>query len=192
MMDAIAPTGLSLWLIPSQPCKSQIQTIINDVADAERSPKFEPHMTVVSVECPNAVPPLDACLSPILRNFERLRLGFKELFIGTDYFVSVAIALSPSGPLLEFRREIVEAVTRELGVPVPEKPFFPHISLHYGDIAAEDRERIASHIRTKGVESGNWAGLKIGGVVSNLPDELWVVKTEGPVESWEVLEMIQF
>ncbi|KAG8760722.1 hypothetical protein FRC14_002218 [Serendipita sp. 396] len=183
--------GLSLWLIPSQPLKSQIQTIINEVADAERAPKFEPHMTVVSIPCPSAIPPLQSSLMPVLTRFESLRLAFKSLFVGTSYFISVALLLHPTPALVEFQRDIVRALSQELGGEPSDKPFLPHISLYYGNISSEDRERIASAIRDKGLLD-NDAGLTIGGVSSNLPDELWVVKTEGPVESWEVIEMIQF
>ncbi|KAG8835366.1 hypothetical protein FRC17_003849 [Serendipita sp. 399] len=185
--------GLSLWLIPSQPLKSQIQTIINEVADAEKAPKFEPHMTVVTIPCPSAIPPLQSSLMPVLTRFENLRLTFKSLFVGTSYFVSVALLLQPTAALVEFQKDIVNALSQELGIDSPDRPFLPHISLYYGDISPEDRERIASAIRARGVlDNETDAGLSIGGVNSNLPDELWVVKTEGPVESWEVIEMIQF
>jgi 2'-5' RNA ligase len=172
--------------MPKQPLRSKLREIIDNVADSEKSPKFEPHMTIISLHPPDPMPNLIDTLTPILHKYKDLTLQFNSLFIGSSYFVSVALSLRKEVNLLAFQREVLVALPTK---PIPPNNFSPHISLFYGDTSVEERERIASFIRSKGVDSDD-SGASVDGNVDCHPEEIWVVETVGRTEDWKVVEII--
>lgn len=169
--------------------RSDLRSIINEVANDESSPNFEPHITIVSVALPAKIPTLDD-LSSVLKGYSKLDLNFKSIFVGSSYFMSVALLLEPTLDLLEFQKDVCLTFFDAIGVENPGKPFIPHISLFYGDRTQEERERIASFIRSKWVTTENDNGVSIKGRSGCFSHEMWVVKTEGSVRHWEVLAKI--
>lgn len=170
--------------------RSRLQAIIDDVSNANESPKFVPHMTIVSIPSPGEIPSLKEPFSEALRQNEGLELKFKSLFIGSSYFISVALSLDQTPPLLKFQKDISAAFHATVGVQDLERPFFPHISLFYGERSREEREGIASSIVEKEVKSDSNDSVKVDGVNGCTPSEIWVMKTDGKVEDWEILETI--
>jgi Cyclic phosphodiesterase-like protein len=175
--------------MPKEPLRSKLREIIDNVADSEKSPKFEPHMTIISLHSPEPMPKLTDTLAPILHKYKDLTLQFNSLFIGSSYFVSVALSLRKEALLLAFQGDVLAALPTVTGKPIPPNDFFPHISLFYGDTSVEERERIASFIRSRGVDSDD-SGATVDGLLDCLPEEIWVVETVGSTEDWKVVEII--
>lgn len=100
------------------------------------------------------------------------------------------MSLQNTSSLSAFQREVCDALRNATGTKTPQKDFFPHISLYYGEIPTKERHRIASSIRAKGVSSDE-DGTSIDGKGDCLPAEIWMVKTEGKVEDWKVLDVIK-
>lgn len=176
--------------MPNDPLRTKLRGIINDVAEAETSPKFEPHMTIISIPFPSSTPELSGALTPILQKYKNLKLQFKSLFVGSSYFISLVISLQKTPSLSAFQQEVVQCLHSALGIDIPPKEFFPHISLYYGETSTEERDRIASSIRANGVSSDE-DGLAVNGAAESLPNEIWVVQTEGSVRDWKVLEIVK-
>ena len=170
--------------------RSKLRTIIYDVAEVEESPKFEPHMTIISIDPPETMPKLSDTLAPIVQRYKDLNLQFDPLFIGSSYFISVALLLRKEPSLLAFQQEILDALPSVTGKSIPPQKYFPHISLYYGDSSAEERERIASFIRSKGVASDH-TETTVDGASGCIPEEIWVVETVGKADDWKVVEVIK-
>lgn len=106
-----------------------------------------------------------------------------------------------------------------MGIDEPKSPAFPHLSLYYideKDAEKGERERMFGEMVRSGVvqnlsaEEGQGQGKEGEGVVLDCgvgtvpePDqnammrldgiagsEIWIVKCEGPVEGWEVMDKI--
>ncbi|PVF98858.1 LigT-like protein, partial [Serendipita vermifera] len=186
--------GLSLWLIPPEPLQSVLESMIKAVSKMEGSPSFKPHMTIATFPVPSDIPPIEPILAPLRNEWAGLKPRFQSLHIGSSYFVSVALALQPTDQLKEFQERIRQELSFKLNLQAPDKPFFPHISLFYGDVSMEKRKNVETAIRglagPRLVEYGD--SIMIDDYDHFIPDEIWVVKTEGRAEEWEVLEKFPF
>jgi hypothetical protein len=191
IISSLVLPGLSLWLMPKEPLRSKLREIIENVAESETSPKFEPHMTIISLHSPGSIPKLADTLAPIMQKYKDLTLHPNLLFIGSSYFVSVALSLRKEALLLAFQREVLDALPAVTGETIPPNDFFPHISLFYGETSTEERERIASFVRSKGVASDE-SGASVDGITETIPGEIWVVETVGKTEDWKVVEIISW
>lgn len=103
-----------------------------------------------------------------------------------------------------------------MGIDEPKSPAFPHLSLYYideKDAEKGERERMYGEMVRSGVvqnlsteeeeegEEGVVLDCGVGTVPEPDPDamvrldgivgsEIWIVKCEGPVEGWEVMDKI--
>jgi 2'-5' RNA ligase len=168
--------------------------MIKAVSKMENSPSFIPHITIVSFPLPTDIRPIEPVLATLRNEFVDLKPRFQSLHIGSSYFVSVALALQQTDQLMRFHERIRAELSSDLGLKAPDKPFFPHISLFYGEVSMEKRRNIATSIRgvagARLIEQGD--SIMIDDYDHFIPDEVWVVKAEGRVEEWEVLERFPF
>ncbi|KAH8117184.1 LigT-like protein [Phellopilus nigrolimitatus] len=141
-----------------------------------------------------------------------LRITFTALVASDHFFRSVLldVALTPS--LTSLRVGVQRAVEHLLGTSVDARsPRFPHVSLFYvPDAHAEERERIRDTLWTTCGVQGSEAGSDTeseaialavsGGLNSSRKNgplltgfeasEIWIVRCDGPVEGWEVLDKV--
>lgn len=148
-------------------------------------------MTITSVPfISDAIPTFSESMKKIIEEHKELRLAFKyPLFIGSSYFVSVVLGLQPNEPLLKFQKDVLSVVSEKLGLSISGTVFFPHVSLYYGE---GDRNKIATSISQEATITEDTEKLILDGTRELKPSEIWVVKCEGPVEEWGVLEKIEF
>lgn len=168
------------------------------IVRATSYPKFCPHITLASL--PAALEnDLEAIRALIPTRDIPLKCGFASVDVGNTYFRSVYVAVNPSGDIVDLHNRVHE----NLGEG-PRTPAFPHLSLVYiaDEDAEEEGERIAYYdlLKQKGIigektegegrVSLNCAfdGEGFGWIDSIDASEVWVVKCEGPVEGWQVLE----
>ncbi|KAH9483939.1 2',3'-cyclic-nucleotide 3'-phosphodiesterase [Psilocybe cubensis] len=163
-------------------------------------PKFYPHITLASLpqsleteldKIAGSIPTFDA--------HAPLRCYFDQVKIGDHYFRSVYVAIKPTREILS----LYEEVHQRLGLE-PRCPAFPHMSLCYIDDADAingERDRFYDELRTSAVigfktEEPEAVQLNCGSEGTNnwvdnfKAHEVWAVRCEGPVESWEVLHKI--
>jgi len=109
--------------------------------------------------------------------------------------VYLAVNLSPE--LFTLHQEVHAALRID-----PKTPAYPHLSLCYvTDKDAEKglRRQFAESLRVKEESDGIALGVDgerdesedIDGMAGFRADEIWVVRCEGPVETWEVLDIIK-
>ncbi|KAI0361867.1 hypothetical protein OH77DRAFT_1416045 [Trametes cingulata] len=196
--------GISLWLVPRASQAAKIKyTMRVKPSSPPRSPAsfppFDPHVTLASH--PSDASALRAALPTGQR---AIPVRFKSLEVGDKYFMSVFVAVhSPPGSPLETLRDHLREKLGEQAVPP-----VAHLSLYYIDDAdKEERERTAETLRSelRVLESGQGEerSVRLACVDDDVEgeqepeilegfdgEEIWVVKCEGPVPEWEVLEKI--
>jgi 2'-5' RNA ligase len=174
--------GLSVWLIPSPSEFDQLQPVLDDLAKHANGPAFQPHVTLVSVlsSTPLPFPPL------YLDRFPPMTLHFLNVETGKTYFQSVLISIGLS-PELE---NLHDSVRQSLEKPLPSgASYFPHLSLFYGG-EQELKESLVRRLyeQRTAVPTEGKSGVKVAGLSEIHVEEIWLLRTEGPPEQWEVLE----
>ncbi|TFY71372.1 hypothetical protein EVG20_g1636 [Dentipellis fragilis] len=165
-------------------------------------PTFHPHITLASLPASIDLLVLREAI-PISHSV--LPVRFAAVAAGNHYFRSVYVAIQPSTDLATLHGLVHEALDVE-----PRTPLFPHMSLYYIDDkdeqAFDERKRALADLVSRGVvlddEQGGVAldcvagdpnvdpqvaGTKLNGFIGS---EIWIVKCEGAVEEWEVLDKI--
>ncbi|KAI0780425.1 2',3'-cyclic-nucleotide 3'-phosphodiesterase [Trametes elegans] len=195
--------GISLWLVPRPTQAAQIAHAMRLKPPSTRSPAsfppFPPHVTLASASSAAAL------RAAVPASQRAIPARFRSLEVGEKYFTSVYVAVhsAPGSPLEDLRTALEQAE----GVSVPP---VAHLSLYYIDDAdREERARTAETLRRelRVLESGTDEdrSLRLACVDENADDtsrepdilegfdgeEIWVVRCEGPVPEWEVLERIK-
>ena len=161
-------------------------------------PKVYPHITLAYL--PAAMENnLEAIRALIPTRDTPLQCGFASVDVGNTYFRSVYIAVCPSVEIMDLHKRVHENLGEE-----PKTPAFPHLSLVYiADEDATEGERMVHYdlLKQKGIigekstEGEDRVSLNCaydgeghGWMDFIDASEVWVVKCEGPVEGWQVLE----
>lgn len=167
-------------------------------------PTFEPHITIASF--PSCIP-LQRLRDGISQHKSvhasdtGLDVAFAALSVGGAFFRSVLIDIVPTPALRSIREQIAEKAGPDHEA---RSPRYPHLSLFYvPDEHAEDRGRIREALWEDcgGVllAEGGSVGFDLlesesGGRRRRLEGframEVWIVRCQGPVEGWTVLEKI--
>ncbi|KAG6844930.1 hypothetical protein H0H87_002414 [Tephrocybe sp. NHM501043] len=205
--------GTSLWLVSSEEDAEKLKMIMRDTRQSERPnlpasyPNFYPHITLLSFPpASTAATPegIRAAIEPLLKQTRDLPIKFQSVDIGTHFFRSVYITITPSPSLLSLHKD----VHAQLGIE-PRTPLFPHLSLCYiddQDASGGEREKFLQELREEGkiryntFEGGESVSLRCGngeyGHIQALwlggfeAKEVWVAKCDGPVENWKILDKI--
>ncbi|KDQ11708.1 hypothetical protein BOTBODRAFT_189691 [Botryobasidium botryosum FD-172 SS1] len=169
--------GISLWLVPPAEERDKLRSVISTISSKHSSPTFEPHITLVTL-------PSDANAAiPNFDNLSSFEITFQPVAAGQTFFQSVLIPIPASPELLDLRVSACDALK------VPFQPYFPHLSLYYGDVSDEERETIIKELHADGTaQIGTDGNASVAGIQGFRVHELWVVKCEGKPEEWEVLE----
>ncbi|KAH9900876.1 hypothetical protein C8Q73DRAFT_637494 [Cubamyces lactineus] len=203
--------GISLWLVPRPSQADKIAPIMRlkpttPLKSPSSFPAFHPHVTLASspdgAAVRAAIPPNQG---PIPVRFASLDVGEGKYFMSV--FITVHTAGAQGAPL--------EAVRMHLRARLGDKGAIPpvaHMSLYYIDEAdREERARMVERLRSElrvlesrgpdgesviklacvdeGSEEGE--GEKEPVILDGFDgEEIWVVRCDGPVSAWEVMEKI--
>ncbi|KAH9950249.1 hypothetical protein B0H21DRAFT_819381 [Amylocystis lapponica] len=156
-------------------------------------PPFAPHLTLASAPASAAPAALAAAVPADTR---AVPVRFAALEAGHTYFMSVYVAAQHTPALAALRSHLARALGERAVPPVP------HLSLHYVDDAdAALRARAKADLEDAGRVRGGGAGVALDCAAEAGADgadvlegfdgeEIWVVRCEGPVPSWEVLQKV--
>ncbi|TNY22588.1 2',3'-cyclic-nucleotide 3'-phosphodiesterase [Rhodotorula diobovata] len=206
-------TGLALWLTPSSPTtSSDLGSLISTLSSKHGTPRFDPHVTLLSGIPSHSSADLPALLASLRTALDHWReqqkqqqphsapLRLKFTALGSkaserNYFQYLFAAVSSSNDALLALR----AATREALLPADARSqkddYFPHLSLMYG----EDDERksaggIMAGLQSEGGEVRLGEGEREGTTTCEVAGhegievkevQLW--RCEGPPEEWECL-----
>lgn len=163
----------SLWLRPFGDIAFSIQQRINKLSEKYQTPSFEPHVTLLSGirYGETELIQLTETLAGALKPFDLLltKAGYRDKF-----YQSLFVHIKKSKELMN----AYETALQLFGYEADEE-FIPHLSLLYGDLSREEKERILSvmgrefHIRFQ-VHS------------------LLLVNTEGKPADWKKIHLAEF
>ena len=161
--------GYALWLTPQEPMFSLLAGEISRLSQAYSTPRFDPHVTLLSgITAPeeDAVA-RSASLAGRLKPF-RIELG--EIDYLDEYFRCLFVSVIPTGPILKARRAACEAFEVR-----DNPPYAPHLSLVYGKLGIETKKGIAARL-------GSLPGqeFEVRGLV--------LYRVRGALREWKCLE----
>ncbi|KAG1756376.1 2',3'-cyclic-nucleotide 3'-phosphodiesterase [Suillus paluster] len=194
--------GLSLWLVPNAAQLQLIQGVLPKQPEtrpvsAASYPNIIPHITLAS----SGKATQDTIITALPSPLRPIPVEFRKLEVGDHYFRSVFISVKKTTELVALHEHIMAALERDGASP--SAPAFPHMSISY--IADEDgdteRKKAADELRAVTVVEGSETG-GAGTVVLRCGDseegrvwlsgfegmEVWIVRCEGPVQHWQVLQ----
>jgi 2'-5' RNA ligase len=163
----------SLWLRPFGDIAFSIQQRINKLSDKFGTPKFEPHVTLISGlrHGETELVQLTKTLAGSLKPFDILltNAGYRN-----KYYQSLYVHVKKNEALMNAYQTALHLFDIE-----ESEEFIPHLSLLYGDLSQQEKERILSvmgrefHIRFE-VHS------------------LLLVKTGGLPSEWKKIHLAEF
>ncbi|MCJ1480947.1 2',3'-cyclic nucleotide 3'-phosphodiesterase [Schaereria dolodes] len=179
---------LSLWLTPppTSLIYSQLSSLIEYLRTVHpsliTSPIFKPHVTL-AFQIPSDNKDLSVLSIP-----KDLSSSIKCLMFGNTYTKKIYFSMKSSPGLEESAHEArmkLNGLGEEDAKRAMQSDFDPHTSLVYNEVELNDEIRSVVHdaVLKRAQDFGyrDWEGLSWKG------GQLILVKTEGPVEEWEVL-----
>ena len=166
-MKGPTAAGVSIWLVPTGEVYERFDALISSLSRRCGTPPFEPHVTLLGgLSGPEAAvlsraEQLSGSLAPL--EIRPTTAGHRD-----EYFRCLFVQAEPTPALVAAHARAAELFERR------EEPFFPHLSLIYGDLAAEEKERILDEVGRDLATA-----FDVG--------ELHAVRTEGEVRSWRRL-----
>lgn len=166
----------------------------SDRIDATSYPMFYPHITLAAQLPTTMENDPDVLRSLIPLQDAPLTCSFASIDIGDAYFRSVYVAIKPTFQLLDLHEKVHENLEIETRTPI-----FPHLSLVYIADADGAKERIKYYDLLQKGRKLKFNTREDAGVSLNFGSEgeedwvdrfdateVWAVKCDGPIESWEV------
>lgn len=132
--------GYSIWLIPTDEIYQKLAEIISQLSDKYSAPNFEPHLTLIGDlrGSEEEIISKTSKLADLLKPFE---IKLKKADYLDEYFRCLFIRA-------EKTRELIQAsdVAREIFNRKSDPDYMPHLSLMYGDINPEIKEKILANL----------------------------------------------
>ncbi|KAJ3013627.1 UNVERIFIED_CONTAM: hypothetical protein HDU68_000619 [Siphonaria sp. JEL0065] len=177
MAETVA--GLSLWI--SSPKGSDLDQKLNAIVEHFSkklgTPKWSPHITLLG----SIVATPEEAVSKIqdaVKHRGPLKITLTDIVTKNLYFQCVMAKAEESQPLLS-----LNAFLRTVYPPHQNEPYWPHLSLVYGDLDAETRNSVVEEIKA----NKDWD--IVGSVINVHVIEVW--NTEGPVDGWKLVGQVQ-
>lgn len=130
----------SLWLTPPSPVYERFVRLIVTLSRRLGTPRFAPHLTLAGVV---AGPEADvvARARALGERLAPVRVHLRDVGCGDSYFRSLFVHAERTAALLAAHR----LAARTLGTD-PDDDFMPHLSLVYGDLRRDEKERLIAEI----------------------------------------------
>lgn len=166
--------GYALWLIPDEENLASIQNKIVQLSSRCSTPEFPAHITLLSGLKGNE-DNLKTSTEDLARTIDPFTITITRAGYRETYFRNLFIYVELIEELKNLREQAFSMFEHE---ELKEKTFMPHVSLLYGHLATEEKERILMDI---GHEFNMDCTI----------ESLQLIKTEGRVEDWEQVHTVQ-
>jgi hypothetical protein len=166
--------GVSLWLMPEGEVRDRLSARIASLSAGLGTAPFPPHVTLLSgVEgLPDGE--VRAVVRALAAGLRPLSVRLVDVEGRDEPFRCLFARASADPPLVSAHAAAARAFGR-----APDPAFFPHLSLVYGALGAEAKERLAAELRSE-----------TAGVFEAARVHVW--GTEGPVRAWREIGSIAF
>jgi len=156
-----------LWLMPQKEMYDEFQKIIQNLSETYGTPAFEAHVTVVSGLSGNE-DHLVKKIDTFARGKHSLSVTMKDIYYTHGFFTVLFLNIQNTPKIDQLNTQ-----AREHLKPFGQGPYHPHLSLLYGDITSQEKERII-------------ANLTLLPRIITL-DKLKLVKGHSDVTQWQVI-----
>jgi 2'-5' RNA ligase len=131
--------GYALWLTPVEPTFSRLDGEISRLSREHATPRFEPHVTLLSrILLPEEKAlAKSASLAGMLKP-TRIRLG--DIGYLDEYFRCLFVAVVPVDSIIQARQAACQVFGHR------NTAYTPHVSLVYGKLPAAAKKRIAARL----------------------------------------------
>lgn len=164
----------SLWFMPSGELYDKFSGIIKDLSSKYGSPPFEPHVTLLGDVTLSRDETL-AKAQQIASSTNSFTINLTSVDYLDSFFQCFFIRAEKTEPLLEVQRKAREM----LGLPQAE--YMPHLSLMYGDLPPETKEKIRDEIGRE---------FNVNLDINSL--HVYVSSKNVPIKEWRRVKEIQF
>lgn len=167
----------SIWLVPPQPHRDRLQSLINTFCELTNTPKFVPHITLLG-DIPHSAEKIQRRISTEISHWQDVHISMEAIAQGDKYFMSLYILVLLNTELQKMRQSchnlFVDTVIPDI--------FTPHISLAYGPICKRTKEKFAHAIQEYLLP------------LSFIIDRVQIVQSSNdtPIESWQQVREIPF
>jgi len=161
--------GYALWLVPAEPAFGLLSRYIARFSRKLSTPQFDPHITLLGgITLPEEETlARSAALAANLTSFQIELDGISCL---DEYFRCVFVGVIPDVSILKAHQ-----VARGIFDMDDEQPYMPHISLVYGKLPQETKERIVAEL----------ASMTVGRFEVR---RLAVWRVSGPAHEWTCIK----
>lgn len=132
-----AGKGHSLWLVPSQPARTQLQRAIKKISRKEHSPAFIPHITLLSGFNEKNIVAKTAALAKELRPFTQ---PFNTIGTRNMYFRALFLHANKT-KTLRHARNVAENIFKK-----KTESYMPHLSLLYAEKTPAEKKQIIAQL----------------------------------------------
>ncbi|KAI9342617.1 2',3'-cyclic-nucleotide 3'-phosphodiesterase [Obelidium mucronatum] len=168
--------GLSLWIGP--PKGSVLDRKLNDIVSHFSSklgtPKWGPHITLLGSVVATAEQ-ATLKIQQAVQGRGSFKVPLVDLVTKDFYFQCVMAKAEETAELMS-----LNALLRTVYPPPHSEPYWPHLSLVYGDLDAKTKDQIVEEIKS----NKEWSDI-VGSVVEVSEIQLW--NTEGAVDNWKLV-----
>jgi 2'-5' RNA ligase len=165
---------LMVWLVPAAgPVRDQLAATIDRLAAEHDAPRFEPHVTMAGLFHPGEQAAVQT-LTSLAADAHPFEIRFAATGYEQAYFRALYLRAEPS-PQLTTLHEAARAAWA-----LESRPYRPHLSLLYADIAEEQKRAIIDAL-----------GIQLPLTIRIETAELWANHPAG-VRSWHRLARVPF
>lgn len=163
---------IAYWLCPAEPVRSQLATLIRDLARQFDAPVFEPHVTVYVTKAANEKP--EAVLQHVIKPPRQYALSIRGLDWSEKFTKTLFVQFAPDSELTQLSEDL-----RRASASPGDYELNPHLSLIYKDMDEKTKCGLAASITLPFKE------VVLNTVKAVLsPAE---IKSRKEVESWRVV-----
>ncbi|KAI8617198.1 RNA ligase/cyclic nucleotide phosphodiesterase [Chytriomyces sp. MP71] len=164
--------GLSLWIGPPKGSKLDraLTEVVKHYSAELGTPVWEPHITLLGSVLASPEEALTT-ITDAVKDVTPFDVPLVDIVTKDFFFQCIMAKAAENNALMS-----LNASLRNLYPPPNNEPFWPHLSLVYGDLELDVKTRVCNEIKS----NHDWS--IVGSVVHVEVIEIW--RTEGPVDSW--------
>ena len=130
----------ALWLLPPDDVRARFAQLIREIAATNDTPEFDPHITLLEA-IDGDEGPLRAGIRELAFNTQPIEVRLTEANYLDEFHRALFIMVEPAAAVLAARAEAQARFATE-----NDRPYMPHMSLLYGNLAVPTKESLLDRI----------------------------------------------
>lgn len=131
--------GFAIWLIPDGKEFHLLKSYIQNLAVQYSTPPFDPHITLVGqIEVKEE--DILCRIIPFINTTHTFKVELTNIAYHHDYYKCLFLKVKESEILLKIHAQAAKIFS------IPEKEFMPHLSIMYGNLEKDEKDKITKEI----------------------------------------------